>query len=560
VTVIMEFHELAETLDKVSRTTKRTEKINIVSNFLRELEISEVRDAALFLSGRVFPENEELTLNISWNGVLSALHHVIDFQDSDLEKLYQGDAGEAIAALMQSNVYIQQSILFHEPLTIASVSKSFNKIARATGKGSTREKQASVSQLFAEATPREVRYLVALLLNDMRTGLAYGLLIEAVAEAYSIDVELVRRAWSFLGNLGETAEIAASQSDSGLRKVIIRPMIAVKPMLASPISDLKEALELAGGKVSFELKFDGARVQIHRQGNRVRIFSRGLNDMTESIPEIAAKALKNVKSKQVILDGEVVAVDDYGKPYPFQVVMKRFGRTKEIDAVRNRLKLDLYLFDILQLDGKMLVDETYAERRMKLEEIVPASMIVERVVTDKLDEAERFFQKSKKIGHEGLVAKLLDSPYVPGVRGRYWLKIKHTLNTMDLVIIAAERGHGRRSRWLSDYHLAVLDDEHNDYVMIGKTFKGLTDEEFEMMTEKLELLQISKQRGLVHVKPEVVVEVLASEIQESPKYASGLALRFARITRIRDDKSPDEVTTLRELKALYNAQFRYKAR
>jgi DNA ligase-1 len=556
----MEFHELAETLDKVSRTTKRTEKINIVSNFLRELEISEVRDAALFLSGRVFPENEELTLNISWNGVLSALHHVIDFQDSDLEKLYQGDAGEAIAALMQSNVYIQQSILFHEPLTIASVSKSFNKIARATGKGSTREKQASVSQLFAEATPREVRYLVALLLNDMRTGLAYGLLIEAVAEAYSIDVELVRRAWSFLGNLGETAEIAASQSDSGLRKVIIRPMIAVKPMLASPISDLKEALELAGGKVSFELKFDGARVQIHRQGNRVRIFSRGLNDMTESIPEIAAKALKNVKSKQVILDGEVVAVDDYGKPYPFQVVMKRFGRTKEIDAVRNRLKLDLYLFDILQLDGKMLVDDTYARRRMKLEEIAPASMIVERVVTDKLDEAERFFQKSKKIGHEGLVAKLLDSPYVPGVRGRYWLKIKHTLNTMDLVIIAAERGHGRRSRWLSDYHLAVLDDEHNDYVMIGKTFKGLTDEEFEMMTEKLELLQISKQRGLVHVRPEVVVEVLASEIQESPKYASGLALRFARITRIRDDKSPDEVTTLRELKALYNAQFRYKAR
>jgi DNA ligase-1 len=556
----MEFLELAKTLDKVSRTTKRKEKINIVSDFLRELETAEVKNAALFLSGRVFPENEELALNISWNGVLSALHHVIDFQDGDLEQLYDGDAGEAIAALMQSNIHSQQSILFHEPLTIASVSKSLIKIARATGKGSAREKQASVSQLFTEATSREVRYLVALMLNDMRTGLAHGLLVEAIAEAYSVDVELVRRAWSFLGNLGETAQIAASHGDSGLGKVIIRPMIAVKPMLASPISDLREALEIAGGNVSFELKFDGARVQIHREGSKVRIFSRGLNDMTESIPEIATKVLKNVKSDQVILDGEVVAVDNDGKPYPFQVVMKRFGRTKDIDAARTRLKLELYLFDLLQLNGKMLVDETYAMRRMKLEEIAPASMVVDRIVTDRLDEAEKFFQKSKKIGHEGLVAKLLDSPYVPGVRGKYWLKVKHTLNTMDLVIIAAERGHGRRSKWLSDYHLAVLDDEKNEFVMIGKTFKGLTDEEFQMMTEKLQILQSSKRRGLVHVRPEVVVEVLASEIQESPKYPSGLALRFARITRIRDDKSPDEATTLRELRALYNAQFRYKAR
>jgi DNA ligase-1 len=282
--------------------------------------------------------------------------------------------------------------------------------------------------------------------------------------------------------------------------------------------------------------------------------------MTDSLPEIISEVLENIKIKQIILDGEVVAVDNSGKPYPFQVVMKRFGRVKDVDATSNKLKLNLFLFDILQLDGKMLVDEPYVKRRMKLEELVPNSMIAERVVTDNLDEAETFFRRSKKIGHEGLVAKLLDSPYVPGVRGKYWLKIKHTLNTMDLVIIAAERGHGRRSEWLSDYHLAVFDDEKNEYVMIGKTFKGLTDEEFQMMTQKLQQLQVSKRRGLVHVRPEVVVEVLASEIQESPKYPSGLALRFARITRIREDKGPEEATTLSELKASYNAQFRYKAR
>jgi DNA ligase-1 len=191
---------------------------------------------------------------------------------------------------------------------------------------------------------------------------------------------------------------------------------------------------------------------------------------------------------------------------------------------------------------------------------VPFEMVVERVVTDNLKVADDFFHRSKEIGHEGLVAKTLNSPYVPGVRGKHWLKIKHTLNTLDLVIIAAEWGHGRRSKWLSDYHLAVFDENTNDFVMIGKTFKGLTDLELQEMTDRLQQLQVTKGRGLIKVRPEIVVEVLAAEIQESPKYTSGLALRFARIIRIRDDKGPEEATTLKELHTAFDAQFRYKAR
>jgi DNA ligase-1 len=556
----MEFLKLATTLDAVSKTTKKNEKISLVAKLLREVDIHDISSATLFLSGKIFPENDERVLNVSWKGLLGALHKVIDFNEEDLREFYRGDAGEAISALIFSRIHSQQSVLFHEQLTIKSVSDGFNRIAFVGGKGSTKEKQSLISNLLAEASPREIRYLVALILNDMRTGLSQGLLVEAIAEAYSVDIELVRRAWNFSGNLGEVARVASEYGDSGLEKITIKSMIAVKPMLASPIIGLNEAFEIGGDtKISFELKFDGARVQIHRVGKQIRIFSRALNDVTDSLPDIVREVDEKVKTDQVILDGEVVAVDSKGKPYPFQIIMRRFGRTKGVETIPQNIKLHLYIFDILELNGVALVDEPYSKRRIHLENVLPKSMIVERVVTDNLETAELFFSQSKKMGHEGLVAKMLSSPYIPGVRGKHWLKIKHTINTMDLVIIAAEWGHGRRSKWLSDYHLAVINDETNDFIMIAKTFKGLTDEEMQKMTDRLRQLQVSEARGLVKVKPEIVVEVLAAEVQESSKYASGLTLRFARITRIRDDKRPEEATTLSEMQAAFDAQFRYKA-
>jgi len=557
----MEFLNLVATLDAVSKTTKKKEKVNLAAKLLREVEVQEIASASLFLAGKIFPENEEHVLNVSWSNLMGALHKVLDFKEEDLGEFYEGDAGEAIAALLQSKVHSQQSVLFHEALTIKSVSKGFKKIAQAGGKGSVKEKQLLISRLLAEASPKEIRYLVALILNDMRTGLSQGLLTESIAEAFSVNIDLVRRAWNFSGNLGDVARISSELGNTGLKKVTIKPMIAVKPMLASPINDLSEALKIGNGKkVSFELKFDGARVQIHKDGKQIRIFSRGLNEVTRSLPEIVREVSEKVKENQFILDGEVVAVDSKGKPYPFQVIMRRFGSTKGGKTTPKKIVLRLFVFDILQLNGVMLVDEPYSKRRKHLESVLPSSLIVERVVTDEIITAEEFFHRSKEIGHEGVIAKLLNSPYVPGVRGKHWLKIKHTLNTMDLVVIAAEWGHGRRSKWLSDYHLAVIDEDTNDFVMIGKTFKGLTDEELQEMTERLQQIQVSKARGFVKVKPEVVVEVLAAEIQESPKYASGLTLRFARITRIRDDKSPEEATTLKELHAAFDAQFRYKAR
>ncbi len=289
----MRFLSLATTLDAVSKTTKRKEKTSLVARLLKETELYEVSPAALFLAGRILPESDQRTLNVSWSGLIGALHSVIDFRDEDFSKFYEGDAGEAIAALMESKAHTKQSVLFQEPLTIQSVSDRFTKIALAGGKGAMKERQSLISPLLGEATPREIRYIVALILNDMRTGLSHGLLVECIAEAFSVDVELVRRAWYFTGDLGEVARLAAEHGNRGLKQVNIKPMIAVKPMLASPVSDLKSALEIGeGSELSFEMKFDGARVQIHKEGENTRIFSRGLNDVTESLPDIVQEVSK----------------------------------------------------------------------------------------------------------------------------------------------------------------------------------------------------------------------------------------------------------------------------
>ena len=555
-----DFSLFADVLDEVSKTRKRNEKVALAGAFLRLVLTEEVSQTALYLSGKVFAESDQRTLNISWKGMLNALKQVVDFDDDALSEAYEGDTGEAIAKVMEGAKESRQSTLFSEPLSIASVSKTLDKIANIQGKGSAKEKQALLTSLFMEASPREARYLVALVLEDMRTGLSEGLLAESIAFAFGIDSTLVRRAWSFNGNLGEVARLASEGGQDTLRAESVQVMRGIKPMLASPIQDLESLLDDHAKQYSLEMKLDGARVQIHKRGNVVQIFSRRLSDVTLSLPDIVQVVRENIKSQEVILDGEVLAVDETGKPFPFQTVMKRFGRTRDVDEAFQDTSLQLVVFDVLLIDGKQLVDEPYSERRRHLEEIVPSDFLVERVVTDSIDSAQAFFKKSQEMGHEGLLAKALDSQYTPGVRGKHWFKIKHTLDTLDLVIVAAEWGHGRRKDWLSDYHLAVRDEESGEFMVVGKTYKGFTDLEFQDITQRLLALKVASHRHVVQVKPEIVVEVIASEIQESPTYESGMALRFARINTVRNDKGPMDAMTLTELRELYDKQFRFKAR
>jgi len=324
--------------------------------------------------------------------------------------------------------------------------------------------------------------------------------------------------------------------------------------------DPEEALEQHGGETAFEHKLDGARIQIHKSHEEVRIYSRRLTDVTESLPEIAQLIPQEVKAEEAILEGEVIALGKDGNPLPFQHLMRRFGRVKDVDKMVKQIPVRLYLFDALYVDGQSLISLPYVKRRGKLKETAGNIPLTKQIVTRRLHEADVFLEEAIDEGHEGLMAKRLDGPYTPGVRGKHWFKIKKTLEPLDLVIVAAEYGYGRRHKWLSDYHLAARDKDTGEFLELGKTFKGLTDQEMEEMTNRLKKMAVEDKGYMVVVSPKIVVEVAYNEIQESPRYKCGMALRFARIAKIRDDKSPDEADTLQRVRQIYEKQFEKKAR
>jgi DNA ligase-1 len=413
--------------------------------------------------------------------------------------------------------------------------------------------------MVSRSTPLEAKYLVKDVLGEMRHGVSEGVMLDAIAEASGAKKQTVRRANMFLGDLGEVALLALTEGQDGMERTHPQLFRPLKPMLAQPAQDLGEAFGYHRGEVALEYKLDGARVQIHKEGSNVRIFTRNLSQVTSSLPEVAEEARSQTQAEQAILEGEVIAIDATGRPLPFQHLMRRFRRVHDVDEVARQIPVQLYLFDILYRDGDNLVDCPYGDRWQILEQTRGNMVTAARTVPRTLQEGESFAAQAYRDGHEGVMVKHLRSPYTPGVRGKSWLKVKHTLS-LDLVIVAADWGYGRRHGWLSNYHLAVLDEERNAFLEVGKTFKGLTDAEFRQMTDRLLALERQRERGTVFVEPRVVVEVLFNEIQASPQYESGLALRFARITRLREDKRPEDADTLRTLRSLFDRQFAQKGR
>jgi DNA ligase-1 len=361
-----------------------------------------------------------------------------------------------------------------------------------------------------------------------------------------------------LGSLPKVAELALTKGRPGVDAVGLTLFVPIKPMLAEMAEGFDAVLKEHGGSSAFEFKYDGARIQIHRKNGEVRIFSRRLTDVTASVPDIVELARTNIRASEYLVEGEVVATGRGGRPLPFQDLMRRFRRVHEIDAMVNNIPLKLYLFDIVYLDGHLLVDVPYEKRWATVSGLTGDELLASRVVTGDVTKAEKLMDASIKAGHEGLMAKDLKSTYTPGVRGKKWLKIK-PVETLDVVIVAADWGSGRRRGWLSNYHLGVKDEETGQFLVVGKTFKGLTDVEFTEITPKLLELKTKETEYTVFVKPSIVVEVAFNEIQHSPHYKSGFALRFARITRFRDDKRPEDANSLQRLSQLYQDQFRFKS-
>ena len=525
------FSIIAQLCRSLEETTKRNEKIRLISEVLRKIRPEDVAYVTLFLAGKAFPEADPRVLEISYS-TLSA-------------------AGRTLSqALLTENT---------DSLTVAEIFVTLGKLAEVKGSGSKERRLTLLGSLLNRTTPSEAEYLSRMLLGEMRIGVVEGVLLDAVAEASGVSRQLVRRAHMLHGDIGDVARMAMADGSVALEKIGLRLFVPVKPMLAEMAEDIPQVLSEHKEGSAFEYKFDGARIQIHRKEDQVRIFSRRLTDVTDSIPEMVDFAKTKVKASEFLIEGEVVALGEGEKPVPFQDLMRRFRRVHGIQDMVERIPLRLYLFDVLQSEGKTLIDLPYVERWEILASLVPNQSLAPRVLTRDVKIVDDFLQSALKEGHEGLMAKSLTSDYSPGARGKKWFKIKPA-DRLDVVIVAADWGSGRRVGWLSNYHLAVRDDETGEYLVVGKTFKGLTDAEFDMITKRLQALKTRESKWTVHVKPEIVVEVAHNEVQKSPRYKSGFALRFARIAKFRDDKTPEEADTIQRLRKLYEKQFENKGR
>ncbi|MGH7813022.1 MAG: ATP-dependent DNA ligase [Candidatus Binataceae bacterium] len=546
------FYDFALLSDMLGNTQSRLQMAEAAGAFLAALDVDEAAIAARFMAGRAIEQGEEKRLQVSGRAIWKVVAEIAGAEDQG-EEIFAAaeDFGEAVTIALKNRSPDPPTTL-----SIREVDAVFREIAEIEGRHGRARKLDALRALLERASAAEAACIAKVLIGEMRHGMSEGMMVEAIAKMAARPAAEVRRLHMLEGELGRVVRILRSpDSDRAVADALSanRPAAAriakpLKPMLANPAGDVAEALAALGPEIALEHKLDGARVQIHcASDGAVRIFSRRMNDITESLPEIAALA-RPLCGRSAILDGEVIAADKNGRPLAFQELMRRFGRTRDLESAQTEQPVRLYAFDLLGLDGKLLIDRPYGERTEALAPLAASTGIelAGRVVRPNLAVAEKFFADAIATGFEGVMAKALASKYMPGARGRGWFKVKHA-RTLDLVIVAAQWGYGRRHGWLSNYHLAARGERAGEFVEVGKTFKGLTDEEFRAMTERLLALKISEAHGVVTVRPEAVVEVAYNDLQRSPSYECGMALRFARIVRIRTDKTAaeaDPITTV----------------
>ena len=440
----------------------------------------------------------------------------------------------------------------HEPsLSLAEVDSRLGEIAAIRGAGSTTRRAAALRELFSRATAAEQEFLIRLLLGELRQGALAGVMIDAIAAAAALPVAAIRRA-AMYSSLGTVARAALVEGTAGLARFQLELLTPVAPMLAQTAADVAEALRQLPGPLAFEWKMDGARVQAHKAAATVRLYTRSLNEVTAAVPEVV-EIVRHLPVRDAILDGEAIAFNAAGRPHPFQVTMRRFGRKLDVEKLRAELPMQVFFFDCLRLEDRTLVDLPTRERLSALAQAVPATLQVPRLVTSSAADARAFYEAALAAGHEGLMAKSLDAPYEAGNRGASWLKIKRA-HTLDLVVLAAEWGHGRRTGKLSNLHLGALDPATGEYVMLGKTFKGLTDALLEWQTKEFLAREVRRDQWTVYVRPELVVEIAFSDLQASPRYPGGIALRLARVKRYRDDKRVEEADTMESVRRIFEAE------
>jgi len=554
----MDYGKLAEVYERLEGTPAKLGKRDILAKLLEESPASDLEKIVLLATGQVFPSYSEEELGVAEKMMRRAIEKATGHSEAQVVDEFKstGDFGLTAENFVKST---KQSTLMRRKLTVDKVFESLKELPKAVGAGSQDRKLNIIAELVSSASPKEAKYIVRTVLGTLRIGVAEGIVRDAIAKAFGVEASNVEHAWNMMPDYGHIAAVAKAKGDEGLKKIGIKLGVSLQVLLAEKAPDLKTALEAFEHPI-IEVKYDGARVQIHKDREKVKLFTRRLEEVTHQFPDIVRLVKENVRAETCILDCEAVGVDKRtGRPLPFQQLSQRVQRKHDIERMMDELPIQVNIFDVLYVNGRSTLEEKLSDRRAEMEKIVKVVpgkfQFTEYVITKDLKAAEKFYKHALEIGEEGVMVKNLDSKYIPGRRVGYWLKVKPTMEPLDLVVIGAEWGTGKRANWLSSYVLGCRDPATGDFLGCGMMGTGLTDEQFKEMTKKLRPLILEERGRSVTFKPDTVFEIGYQEIQRSTNYDSGFALRFPVLLRDRSaDKGPEEADTIDRLRKLYESQ------
>ncbi len=589
----MRYAELAEVYEKLTSTTKRLEKTHILSEFMKRIPETDFDHVLLLVQGRIFPAWDQRDIGMANQLVLKAMNLATGVDLVTIEKRFKktGDLGLTTFELMKTKT---QATLFSQSLSTKKVFDNLRKLATLEGAGMVQAKTQLVAELLTSATPIEAQYLVRTVLQDLRIGLGEGTMRDAIVwafflkdtgchydeakktlvipenrEKYASYVAAVQDAINLTNDFSSVARTAKKKGLAGLKNIELNSETPIKVMLYPKAKGIEDAFEIVGSPAAFEYKYDGFRIQIHKKGKNVMLFTRSLENVTAQFPEVVKLVLDKVKGDEFILDGEAVGFDKATSKYvPFQSISQRIKRKYDIAALAAKIPVEVNLFDVISYEGKDLLLTPFHERRVLLKSLVAKPEIhklklAEQIITDSVKEAEKFYKQSLATGNEGIMVKSLSGQYIPGARVGQGVKVKPVMDTLEVAVVGAEWGEGKRGKWLATFVIAVRDADTGELMEIGRVGTGFKEKEeeavdggvtFQKMTDLLKPLVDGTDGRVVSVRPKIVIEVNYEEIQASPTYSSGYALRFPRFVKLREDRGPDDVSTLADVEQLYSGQ------
>ena len=565
----MDYTILTECYEKLESVSSKLKKTEILADLFNKTPSDELSKVVLLLIGRVFPLYSEHELGVAVQMMMRTIKKATGFKSIEIENKFKktGDLGLTAEECLKSR---RQAVLFKKRLTIDFVFDNLQKIAFITGEHSQERKLNLIAELLSSAQPKEARYIARTILGELRVGVAEGLIRDATVQAFLVKAETkneerekmteaVEYAWNLLSDFGEVARIAKEKGIGGLKKIRVKLGQPIQMMLGEKAESIGDVIK-EFGEVAEEYKYDGMRVQIHKSGNKIWVYTRRLENMTKQFPDLVDLCLKGLKADVCVVEGEVLGIDTKTNfPLPFQVLSQRIHRKYDIEKMAKEIPIQIHLFDIVYLDGRQFFDKPFIERRKILEKTIkPIPKKLEsakQLITADVKKAEKFYDMALKDKQEGVFLKVLNSTYTFGRHVGGWYKIKPIMETLDLVIVGATWGEGARTKWITSYELACVDPDTGKFLRCGMMSTGLTEEEYKTMTEALKPLIVEERGKTIRVKPKIVLEVGYQEIQRSPNYESGFALRFPRFIRDRTfDKSPEEADTIERVRALFESQ------